>query len=317
MVGGARAEKSRRHIRQERGPRSDPMTQPNLQVNAEGGISDEVCAEIIQSIRFVPNFPKPVFPDHARAIGLVKSGTWRQNALCATCARLSRAPLLTRLSLPHCTSHCDVGIFVLTRDSLAQGLQFKDMSMLLANPTAFRGVIDALAAKYSKRDITAVVGIGLSPNFTLHLLSCRAATIQHSDASIARVCACLLYVPGGPECRGFVFAAPVAYALKVPFVPLRKPGKLPCKSIGVDFKQSAGRGTAQFGKDRLEMHEVLACVRVRVCSCVRVRVCSCASVSVTDRHVSAKCACAYAMCVCARIRIRACMSCFCVLIGIT
>ena len=145
----------------------------------------------------------------------------------------------------------------------------------------------------------------------------RAATIQHSDTSIARECACLLYVPGGPECRGFVFAAPVAYALKVPFVPLRKPGKLPCKSIGVDFKQSAGRGTAQFGKDRLEMHEVLACVRVRVCSCVRVRVCSCASVSVTDRHVSAKYACAYAICVCVRIRIRACMSCLCVLRGIT
>ena len=173
--GRSASQKSRRHIRQERGPRSDPMTQPNLQVNAEGGISDEVCAEIIQSIRFVPNFPKPVFPDHARAIGLVKSGTWRQNALCATCARLSRASLPTRLSLPHCTSHCDVGIFVLTRDSLAQGLQFKDMSMLLANPTAFRGVIDALAAKYSKRDITAVVGIGLSPNFTLHLLSCAPA----------------------------------------------------------------------------------------------------------------------------------------------
>jgi hypothetical protein len=59
------------------------------------------------------------------------------------------------------------------------------------------------------------------------------------------------------ECRGFVFAAPVAIALKVPFVPLRKPGKLPCKSIGVDFKQSAGKGSAFFGKDRLEMHEVM------------------------------------------------------------
>jgi len=38
-------------------------------------------------------------------------------------------------------------------------------------------------------------------------------------------------------------------------VPLRKPGKLPSKSIGVDFKQSAGKGAAYFGKDRLEMHE--------------------------------------------------------------
>jgi adenine phosphoribosyltransferase len=57
------------------------------------------------------------------------------------------------------------------------------------------------------------------------------------------------------ECRGFCFAAPVAIALKVPFIPLRKPGKLPSKSIGVDFKQSAGKGAAYFGKDRLEMHE--------------------------------------------------------------
>ena len=38
-------------------------------------------------------------------------------------------------------------------------------------------------------------------------------------------------------------------------MPLRKPGKLPSKSIGVDFKQSAGKGAAYFGKDRLEMHE--------------------------------------------------------------
>jgi hypothetical protein len=33
----------------------------------------------------------------------------------------------------------------------------------------------------------------------------------------------------GIECRGFIFAAPVALGLKVPFVPFRKPGKLPCK----------------------------------------------------------------------------------------
>jgi len=59
------------------------------------------------------------------------------------------------------------------------------------------------------------------------------------------------------ECRGFCFAAPVAIALKVPYIPMRKPGKLPSKSIGVDFKQSAGKGAAYFGKDRLEMHEVL------------------------------------------------------------
>lgn len=133
------------------------MTEVNtkFRVNADGAISDDVCSEIVSSIRVVPNFPKP-------------------------------------------------------------NLLFKDLSLLLANPKAYGGVIDALVAKYAKRDVTAVVGI---------------------------------------ECRGFCFAAPVAIALKVPFIPLRKPGKLPSKSIGVDFKQSAGKGAAYFGKDRLEMHE--------------------------------------------------------------
>lgn len=130
-------------------------TAVRFRVNAEGGIPENVCQEIVDCIRVVQDFPKP-------------------------------------------------------------GLQFKDLSLLLANPKAFGGVIDALVAKYSKRNITAVVGI---------------------------------------ECRGFCFAAPVAIALKVPFIPLRKPGKLPSKSIGVDFKQSAGKGAAYFGKDRLEMHE--------------------------------------------------------------
>jgi adenine/guanine phosphoribosyltransferase-like PRPP-binding protein len=43
---------------------------------------------------------------------------------------------------------------------LSQNLLFKDLSLLLANPKAYGGVIDALVAKYAKRDVTAVVGIG-------------------------------------------------------------------------------------------------------------------------------------------------------------
>ena len=57
-------------------------------------------------------------------------------------------------------------------------------------------------------------------------------------------------VVAGIESRGFIFAAPIALGLKVPFTPLRKPGKLPCESVGIDIKS---RG--DFGKDRLECME--------------------------------------------------------------
>ena len=99
----------------------------------------------------------------------------------------------------------------------------------------------------------------------LHALSSAAARSRAARTLMLRIAhslshALFLFLSphthvGAAECRGFCFAAPVAIALKVPFIPLRKPGKLPSKSIGVDFKQSAGKGAAYFGKDRLEMHE--------------------------------------------------------------
>ena len=39
----------------------------------------------------------------------------------------------------------------------------------------------------------------------------------------------------GPEARGFIFATPVAYALNIGFVPVRKPGKFPRKSISYEY----------------------------------------------------------------------------------
>ncbi|RRJ67083.1 adenine phosphoribosyltransferase [Paenibacillus oralis] len=51
----------------------------------------------------------------------------------------------------------------------------------------------------------------------------------------------------GPEARGFVVGAPLAYALGVGFVPIRKSGKLPYKTIEVEYD-------LEYGKDRLAMH---------------------------------------------------------------
>ena len=38
----------------------------------------------------------------------------------------------------------------------------------------------------------------------------------------------------GPESRGFIFGMPIAYAMHKPFVPVRKKGKLPCKTVSVN-----------------------------------------------------------------------------------
>ncbi|NLI60525.1 MAG: adenine phosphoribosyltransferase [Clostridiales bacterium] len=52
----------------------------------------------------------------------------------------------------------------------------------------------------------------------------------------------------GPEARGFVIGAPLAYGLGVGFVPVRKPGKLPCDTVLYEYD-------LEYGKDVLEIHQ--------------------------------------------------------------
>lgn len=51
----------------------------------------------------------------------------------------------------------------------------------------------------------------------------------------------------GPEARGFLFGTPLAIQTHKPFVPVRKPGKLPRKTISVDYG-------LEYGHDTLCMH---------------------------------------------------------------
>lgn len=88
------------------------------------------------------------------------------------------------------------------------GVVFKDITPLLADPGAFAICIDALCSPWRARRIDAVFGI---------------------------------------ESRGFIFGAAVAHALDAGFVPLRKAGKLPSKTIGVDYE-------LEYGMARLEAH---------------------------------------------------------------
>lgn len=52
----------------------------------------------------------------------------------------------------------------------------------------------------------------------------------------------------GPEARGFVLGAPVAYGLDVGFVLVRKPGKLPAETVSYEYE-------LEYGKDILEIHK--------------------------------------------------------------
>lgn len=83
------------------------------------------------------------------------------------------------------------------KDFPEPGIDFKDITPLLADAVALREVVDALAERYSSSQITAVCGI---------------------------------------EARGFILAAPVALKLGAGFVPVRKHGKLPYLSEAASYQ---------------------------------------------------------------------------------
>jgi adenine phosphoribosyltransferase len=101
-----------------------------------------------------------------------------------------------------------------------EGILFRDITPLLADGPAFRSTIDRLAE--SVRDVQSDVVVGM-------------------------------------ESRGFIFAAPLAYALGVGFVPVRKLGKLPGPAIREEY-------TLEYGTNTLEIHQdaILAGQRVLV-----------------------------------------------------
>ena len=83
------------------------------------------------------------------------------------------------------------------------------------------------------RDITTLIGDGTGLRASIQHLAHMA-----NDAGAEAV--------AGMEARGFIFGAAVAAELGVGFVPIRKPGKLPVPTIGVDY-------ALEYGADRLEI----------------------------------------------------------------
>ena len=87
------------------------------------------------------------------------------------------------------------------------GILFRDITSLIENAEAFKATIDLLAEHYRDQGITKIVGT---------------------------------------EARGFIFGAAAAIELGVGFIPVRKPGKLPVPTIGVDYQ-------LEYGTERLEI----------------------------------------------------------------
>lgn len=88
------------------------------------------------------------------------------------------------------------------------GISFKDITTLLMDGESYRSAIDELKKLVAHLEIDVIAG---------------------------------------PEARGFVVGAPLAYALGVGFVPIRKSGKLPYETIEAGY-------ALEYGKDTLAMH---------------------------------------------------------------
>ncbi len=90
-----------------------------------------------------------------------------------------------------------------------EGIIFKDITPLLMNPEAFRSCIAQFVEAYKDKGITKIAS---------------------------------------SESRGFIFGAVLAHELQAGFVPLRKPGKLPYKTIRQEFE-------TEYSTDAFEIHE--------------------------------------------------------------
>ncbi|HEU4754122.1 MAG TPA: adenine phosphoribosyltransferase [Armatimonadota bacterium] len=93
------------------------------------------------------------------------------------------------------------------------GIVFKDIAPVLKDPAAFQESIDRMLKYGRARAADVVVGI---------------------------------------ESRGFIFGAPLALALGVGFVPVRKLGKLPGETIRAEYSLEYGTNTVEMQKDAIQ-----------------------------------------------------------------
>lgn len=90
-----------------------------------------------------------------------------------------------------------------------QGIQFKDITTALKDAETLKKMVDFIYENFKNEEIDYIIGL---------------------------------------ESRGFIFGMPVAYKLDAGFIPIRKPNKLPAKTLKETY-------TLEYGNDSLEIHE--------------------------------------------------------------
>ena len=100
-----------------------------------------------------------------------------------------------------------------------EGISFKDITTLVADGEAFKESIDRIVEHLKDKNVDVILG---------------------------------------PEARGFIFGVPVAYALGVGFVPVRKKGKLPAETVSVDYSLEIHKDAIKKGQKVAIVDDLLA-----------------------------------------------------------
>jgi adenine phosphoribosyltransferase len=93
------------------------------------------------------------------------------------------------------------------------GIQFKDITPLLQNRTAYKKAIGELAKHFAHRPVDLIVS---------------------------------------PEARGFLIGVPLAHVLGAGFVPVRKPGKLPYQTLSEEYDLEYGKDRLEIHRDAVQ-----------------------------------------------------------------
>ena len=97
-----------------------------------------------------------------------------------------------------------------------EGIMFRDVTTLFSNPSAFKETINEICSYWKNKNLTKIIGI---------------------------------------EARGFIIGSCVSLELGLPFIPIRKKGKLPDETIEENYELEYGKATIEIHSDALNSND--------------------------------------------------------------
>jgi len=97
-----------------------------------------------------------------------------------------------------------------------EGIMFRDVTTLFSNPVAFKETINEICSYWKNKNLTKIIGI---------------------------------------EARGFIIGSCVSLELGLPFIPIRKKGKLPHETIEENYELEYGKATIEIHSDALNSND--------------------------------------------------------------